>query len=175
MPKLIIITGPPGVGKSTIALEIAKRFNKPVIVFNIDAFLIGINFFKIKQKELRRIYIIKSIAKSYLSKDINVIIEGLFGGKHAVKGLRDLEKLSLKHKSKFFLISLHSSFKESYERVRKRKGHMIPKPMSRPETKKWHDYFYISKNKKGLHINTNKMSKQKIIKTIMEYISGKAK
>lgn len=49
-PALILIRGPPGSGKSTIAETLGESLRKPTVVVNLDAFNFGLVFFHDKKK-----------------------------------------------------------------------------------------------------------------------------
>jgi len=170
--KLIIVRGPPGSGKSTIAKIIGEKLAGKSIVFSKDSFLIGVNFMNTDSKEAQR-EIVKLIIIYYLRKKYNVVIDGLFGGKDGAKKLDGLKSLAIKNKSDFYVINLNCSLKDSFSRILTRKGHIVPGKFSRKEIIKWYKYFYQTKYDKGIEINTEELNLDETVKLILEKIRGR--
>ncbi|MCH7850367.1 MAG: zeta toxin family protein [Nanoarchaeota archaeon] len=165
MVKLIILRGPPGSGKSTLALLVAKKLSKGTIVIPKDTVNYGFHFVNIKQKKDRSKATIKEIVKYYLKNNYNVIVEGVFGGRDANKKINEMKTLSDKFNGDFYLVSLNVKLKTSILRddIRKKK-------ISKKEVTKWYNYFYLGHIKSGLILDNDKLTINKAVKSILEYL-----
>ena len=152
--KLILIRGPPGAGKSTIALELAKKLKKCVVIPK-DSIVYGFHFVNIKQDKHKSQAVINSSVNYYLKNKINVIVEGVFGGSTPMKKINELKKIALKNKAEFVLINLDVELKDAIKRNNKR-------DMSDYAVRKYYKHYY-QKKIKGLTINTSELNKKEIL------------
>ena len=167
MAKLILIRGAPGSGKSTLSVEVAKKLCRRTIVIPKDKIVFGFNFVNISQDKYKSQAVIKSATKYYLDNNINVIIDGVFGGKNPLKKIKELKNLAKESKSKFYLVNLDVKFETSVLRDDKRS-----KRISKKEVKKWYDHFYIRSITEGFVLDNNKISKTKAVNEILKYINS---
>lgn len=169
MLKLIVIRGPPGSGKSTISLEVGKKLKGKTIVFNKDAFIIGLKVFNTSEKINDKGFTFP-IINANLKNKFNVIIDGIYGGEKGAKKLEKLRILAAKHGAKFYVFTLNCSFKTSVKRVRARKGHIVGKSFPLKEIKKWYDYLYEVHYKKGIELDTEKLSLSQVVEEILKLV-----
>lgn len=165
MAKLVLMRGPPSSGKSTLAVDVAKRMKGKTVVIPKDAIVFGFHFIKIKQDKFKSQAIINASLNYYLKNNINVIVDGVFGGKEPMKKINQMKALAKKNKSKFYLINLDVDFETAYQRDEKRKQRI-----SKKEVKKWYDHFYLKQVKEGFVLDNRKISKKKAVDAILKYI-----
>jgi predicted ABC-type ATPase len=169
MVRLVVIRGPPGSGKSSVSIEVGKNLKEKVVVFNKDGLLLGFNSFNTKDN-IKDEGFIFPIINTNLKNKVNVIIDGIYGGKNGAKKLDNLKNIAKKNNAEFFVFTLNCSFKTSVQRVGSRKGHIVKKGFPLKEIKKWYDYLYETKYKGAVEIDTEKLNIYQVIKEILNKI-----
>jgi len=166
-PFVCLITGPSGVGKSTVSKEVAKKFNKTAMV-NGDYLRHSIISGYAKPwpwNEESKLQVELSaenacaLAKNFLSKGFNVIIDDMIG-----KSLFNYYKENLKeyHLQVFLLLP-------AKEALLKRFDERGENPDLRKRTEELHDKFFSRKDELSWHIIDS--SNQTIEETVSSVVS----
>jgi len=128
--QLIIIRGPPGTGKSTIANEVAKELPGIVTVIDIDILRWG--FIKKRSKSFNDHNLVYknlfALTKNSLDEGLNVVLEGVLAGKDEkgrlrIDGYDKFEKKGIKI-TKIFLKSAKNT---QQERLSNRNKQLVAK------------------------------------------------
>lgn len=162
MVHLVLIRGPAGAGKSSLADDLGKRIKGNVVVLHKDLF-----HFQIPQKgKLPVRDLLALISDFLLAQGWSVVVDGLYGGSEAKKSIGRLKAIAGRNRAKFTLIFLDTSKDVCLERNRKRKK-MIPVK----DVHKWYDYIYKSKAGKGFVINNNHLSRKEALRRILKAVT----
>jgi len=158
---LLLIRGPPGVGKSTIADLVCKKFPTDAVVVHKDMIQ-----FQFPQKGEAPVHdIVCAIARTVLKNKMSVIIDGVYGGASAVKSIANLMKVAKEEGARFRIVFLHAHKKVCIERNKVR-GQKI----SRLHLLKWHGYAYASKAPKGEIIDTGGLSRVQTANRVLKVV-----
>ena len=166
---LIILTGPPGAGKSTIAHLLALTYEKSA-TFSIDTireFIVGGNFApwdpspeSRKQHKLSE-EIAGMVIKKYIDNNYVVILDGIYNG-------RDVLKYKKKFKDVYGFVLL-PSLKINRARDRGREKHkQVPK-----RVKVLHDHYSTSVLKQFEVIDSTEQTPKQTVKLIKSKIINK--
>ncbi|MEK7549307.1 MAG: AAA family ATPase [Patescibacteria group bacterium] len=124
MPKLVIIRGYSGTGKTTVSKKLAKKYRWELI--NYDAFFFGINQYEKKLKNDYKICFetIKDCIKLCIKNKRDIILEGALApiNKYDVYNTKEIVKLAKKSKYSVIRILLVGDEQVNYQRMRKRKN-----------------------------------------------------
>ena len=169
--QLIIIRGPPGIGKTTIAKELAKKLPNNVAV--IDSDILRWDFIPKKTKTFNDHKVVyKSLfdlTKNYLDNGLNVIVEGILSARTSSETLRIDKYAGFRKKGvKVTYIFLKGTDNIQDKRVKSRKKDWIYQP-TKKDIKGWTKLSYSSISKNDNIINSNK-SKKAILKDILTLI-----
>ncbi len=167
MNKLIIIRGPPGSGKSTISLLVAKGLKEKTVVLPKDVIQFGFRFVGIDKSEHKSDAVINNMTKYYLENSINVVIDSVFGGDDLNERIKKIERLAADRGAKLFIINLDVNLENSLKRNEMRK-----KEMPNSEVKKWHNYFYKQPIQHGFILDNNNISEKNATNEIIKYIKN---
>lgn len=167
----IIIRGPAGVGKSTIANDLSKILKVKHLHYYSD----NIHFDKLMKKHrldtiegdgisaenfIKANNLVLNKAISHLNKNKIVIFDGCFYRKEQIEHL--LKNLPYD----YYIFSLNASVDVCLERNRTRK-----KDVSDKDIRKVHNL--VSKHECGIIVDTNNKTKEQIIKEILSHLPHK--
>jgi len=165
MPKLVIIRGYSGSGKTTISKKIAKKYRWELI--NYDSFFFGMN---IHEKKLKSDYeicfeTIKDCLRNCIKNKRDVILEGALAPINKKDNYKtgEIIKIAKKQGYKVYRILLVDDEKVSYERMKKRQNivkkwayNLLKKKINREHPK---DEFVIDTSKLTVRQIQNKIEK----------------
>lgn len=143
-PTLIIIYGPPGAGKTTLAdfLHGELSHTAHIGIDHIKRFISEFREIPTHQEVSTRI--INVMADEYLNNNINVIVEQGID----TTGIKELEKIANKHNANFFVYRLEAPHEVLDERVRERTTKLgkpeIPKDVIENLRNTFHENSYPS-------------------------------
>lgn len=163
MSKLIVLRGPPASGKSTISKKLIEDLDGDWVLIPKD--VLSINFVFSDYKKYGRDDVLCAIITDCLLKDINVIVEGIFGGKNFRKILGSFDKICKRFEGKIFVVTLDSDLESSHER---NKDRLISIP--KEDIDKWYKYFYENEFEEGLFLDNDKLSLEDSCDRIRKYI-----
>lgn len=126
MNKLILISGLPGSGKSTIAENLARNLHIPIFsVDPIESSIIKAGISKSFETGLSAYIVAETLAIEHLNLGINVIIDAV----NSVKEARDMwYELSKNFKTKLFIVECTLDEKIHKERIESRIRNMYGMP-----------------------------------------------
>ena len=169
MQQLIIIRGPPGTGKSTIANLIAKRLSGVVAVIGVD--VLRWDFIKKRPKNFNDHNLVYKnlwdLTKNSLNEGLNVVLEGVLAGRDKNKKLRiedynKFEKKGIKI-TKIFLISKKNT---QQERLKNRNKTFVTKT-TKKDIQEWTKLSRESTSKNDIIIDTTGKTKEETVKEIL--------
>jgi shikimate kinase len=122
MPKIILIRGPLGIGKTTIAKELTERLN--AAYFSMDKILEENNIDKIDEKQgcipkenfIKADNLILPEIKKAIGQGKNIILDGCFYHQEQIEHLKEELK-----DNKILIFNLKASLESCIKRDRKRK------------------------------------------------------
>ncbi len=161
MGYFIIIRGPAGIGKSTIAKKLAKVLNAHH--FSFDEILENNKLDSIKGDGISAENFVKANklilpkAKEMIKNDKIIIFDGCFYRKKQLDHLK--KNLAYKH----YVFSLKAPLKECFARNKTRK-----KPMAKKEIE--NVYTLVSKLKEGINIETTNKSISNVTKEVLKHL-----
>ena len=172
---LIIVRGPPAIGKSTIVKELAQKLPSIVSVINIDT--LRWDFIPKRPKSFNDHEIVyknlKDIVNNSLKAGINVVIEGILASKDKKGNLRVNEFSKLRKKGvQVINIYLKGTKDVQKKRFQSRSKKYTAKITSR-EIKEWSDLSNKSISKKDIIIDTTNESINSIVDKIFQLIKNK--
>jgi len=169
---LIIIRGPPGIGKSTIAKGLAKKLNGIVSVIDVD--VLRWDFIPKRTKSFNDHNLVYKnlfdLVKNSLNENLNVIIEGVLAGKDN-KGKSRIDQYNkfIKKNIKVTKIFLKGYKSIQYKRLESRKKIMIAKTTIK-DYNEWSNLSLKSITKDDIIIDATKKSEDEIINYIISLI-----
>jgi len=163
--KLVIINGPPGVGKSTLAKKIHKTLPLSFLL-EIDEQRRNISQYRELSKESRDISynISRSIVETCLDSGLDVIIDKAMSDVDVVDGFI---KIAKKYKATVYEFVLNGSkeliMKRAEERGYRDGGLLTPEKVE----KFWGDTQEYLKKKSGvIEINTQNLNKEEVFQSV---------
>ncbi len=165
---LIILRGPPGIGKSTIAKQLANHISGNVSVVGID--ILRWEFIPNRSENFNDhnlVYInLKDICKNTLNEGLSIIIEGILASKDKNGNLRieEFEKFS-EAGVKVSRIFLQGSREIQESRLRKKNAQNSP-----DEIQEWTELANSTVTNKDSIIDTNNKTEEVIIDEILKII-----
>lgn len=167
---VIIINGPPGVGKSTISHAVWKKIPRTAII-SLDEIKWLISDYKSNSFDLILANkVANSMAKEYLNKKINVIVEKAFC---EYKYVEPFVKLAKRFKSKILIYNLEAPLNIIKKRARQRPKTNLKHDKPRLKLSKilrLYDYYFKGKFPVTRTFDTSKQSQRKIVNQIMKDI-----
>src|SRR3989344_5047052 len=138
---VVLLRGPPGVGKSSVAVYLSKVLPPPVFVIHKD----DLHYHFPHRGKVPANELITAMVPVLLRKGMSVIIDGVYGGKNSVSRINALNQTARKNKAQFAAIFLHADKKTCLQRNSAR-----TKKVSFKEVRKWYDYVYVASVQKGI-------------------------
>jgi len=169
---LIIIRGPPGIGKSTIAKSLGQKLKGLVSIIDVD--VLRWNFIAKRTKSFndhnlvyKNLY---NLVINSLQENSQVIMEGILAGKDD-KGRLRIEKYNgfNKQNTKVTRIFLKADKSVQNKRLQSRKKQMVTNA-TKKDIDEWTNLSLQSITKKDIIIDTTKESKEKIVRKILSII-----
>ena len=157
---VVLLRGPPGVGKSTAAEKLIEFLPSPVVVIHKDV----VQFHFPHKGEIPVDKLILVMMRALLRRKINVIIDGLYGGPDSAKRILRLKRTARGLRSKFAVIVLDADKNTCLKRNEKRK-----KRIPRSDMHKWYDYFKKAKQN-YLVVNTVGKSQKQTFKEVLKLL-----
>jgi len=169
MQQLIIIRGPPGTGKSTIANLIAKKLPDVVAVIDVD--VLRWDFIKKRPNNFNDHNLVYKnlwdLTKNSIDEGLNVVLEGILAGRDDIGKLRIDKYDYFKRKgvkvTKIFLISKK---KIQQERLKNRNKKFVAKIIKK-DIQEWTKLSRESTSKDDIIIDTTGKSKEETVKEIL--------
>lgn len=165
---LIIVRGPPGIGKSTISRELAKHISGNVSVVGID--ILRWMFIPKRSENFNDhnlAYInLRDICKNTLNEGLSIIIEGILASKDKKGNLRidEFEKFS-EAGVKVSRIFLQGNREIQESRLKKKNARNSP-----DEIQEWTELANSTVTNKDNIIDTNNKTKDIIVEEILKII-----
>ena len=142
---VVLLRGPPGVGKSSVAVYLSKVLPPPVFVIHKD----DLHYHFPHRGKVPANELITAMVPVLLRKGMSVIIDGVYGGKNSVSRISTLVRIARTNKARFAVIFLHADNKTCLQRNNAR-----TKKIPLKEMRKWYDYVYVAPIQKGIKVNT---------------------
>ena len=170
---IIIFNGPPGAGKSTIALNIWKKTPRTAII-SLDEIKWLISDYKTDKFDLSLANKVgNAMAEQYLKNKINVVVEKAFC---EYKYVEPFAKLGKKFKSKILIYNLEAPLciikKRATKRPKTNIKHNKP-PLKISKILRLYNYYNKGKFPVTRTFDTSKLSQRKIISQIMKDIKSR--
>jgi len=178
MKKLIILRGPSGVGKSTVAKILAKKLGKTIEKLAIIPIDLGIEkliinrpkIFERKFSEIMQKNLV-CLVNNFLSMEYTVIVEGLFYKTYnKLYSLQELISIGKKQKAKVIVIELQSNFKTIEERIKLREKENPKHDNKIEHARKRYNLFMRKLHLNAIKIDTEEKSPEKIVGEIISKI-----
>jgi len=183
MKKVIVLYGPPGVGKFTVGKELVKLTNYKLFHIHLLADLIH-SVFNYGTREFSDtftdIYIrfFKKIIKSSIQGIILTLVYGVitYKGEADEKFIKDIIKYTKQNKANIYFIKLNCHEEDLYKRIRglsRKKFDKIKRPNKLKQLLR--NYPIINKNIpfiKSFFINTSNKSPYQIAKEILKLLDN---
>ena len=169
MVKLIILRGPAGTGKSTVAKLLQKKMGKKTALIEMDNI-----YYKVLQDDINHKMVLQSVvnmADIFLKNDYNVIFEGVFTVPYN-KQKKTLEhnslfKLAKKYNTKLNIFFLNVSLDIAIHRDESRHGF---KKLRKDYVSKLHTKTCSRRHDCEIEINTNNLSPLQVVNRITKLI-----
>ncbi|MBI2666516.1 AAA family ATPase [Candidatus Woesearchaeota archaeon] len=172
MQHLIIIRGPPGIGKSTIANELAQKLSGAVTVIDVD--VLRWVFIKKRPKNFNDHDLIYKnlwdLTKNSIDEGLTVILEGVLAGRDETGKLRiDRYDLFKKKKIKITKLFLMSKKKTQQERLKKRNKKFITTATAK-DFQEWTALSKKSISEEDHIIDTTGKTKKETVDLILSFV-----
>lgn len=167
--KLIIIRGPPGIGKSTLSKQLAKRLKGGVTVIDIDVIRWGFIVKRTKSYNDHNLVYknLWDLTKNSLDDGQNVIIEGVLAGRDKNERLRISKYDSYKKEG---IQVVYFFLKGSSKSQNKRLKHRNKKKPSERDIINWTKLSYSSISKNDVVIDTDNKTLNQIVELMVRRI-----
>jgi len=165
---LIILRGPPGIGKSTISKKLANHISGNVAVVDID--VLRYDFIPKRNEDFNDHALVysnlKDICKNTLKEGLSIILEGILASKDKNGNLRidEFEKFS-KSGIKATRIFLHGGRETQELRLKKKNAHY-----SYDKVQEWTQLANSTITNKDFIINTDNKTENMIVDEILNVI-----
>ena len=167
--KIIVVSGLPGSGKSTIAEAIAKKIHSPLLsVDPVESSILKSGISRSFESGLAAYIVVQTLASEQLKLDMSVIIDAV----NPVQEARDIwHVLEVKHNAKLFIIECLLD-----EQIHKQRLHDRIRNMHRIPEVTWEDIEkrkkeYIPWKEKRLILDTAQ-SQEKNLQEVLNYIEA---
>jgi predicted kinase len=167
--KIIVVSGLPGSGKSTIADAIAKKLNVPIFSIDpIESSLLESGIKRSFETGLAAYLVAKKLAAEQLKLGMSVVIDAVSPVKEARDMWHDLEE---KNNAQLFIIecTLEEQIHKKRIEARVRKMHGIPEVSWKDVENRKKEY--LTWEEKRLVINTAKPNEENV-QEVLHYIEA---
>ncbi len=170
-PILIIIDGPMGSGKSTVAQLLQKRIKEKTALISLDSLKRIVSDYKLDSYEHIELAAKSGAAmtNTYLKEGISVIVEKAFTKEEFLLSFLKLIKV----KSKRFIYQIEVPFEVGFSRVKEReklKEKGIPRNKLKEKVTRNYTHYSNSKYSKAQVFDSSKLTPQQIVNKILKDI-----
>jgi len=168
MHHLLVIRGPPGVGKTSLSTDLFRKLPGKVWVLHKDWFQYHFMKELPNKGKIEVFELIEATTTFLLQKGCTVIIDGIYGGQNGHLKLHRLKRIARANHVQYLQVFLHASLEKCLQRNLRRK-----KCIPECDVRKWYSWFYNAHGKRGLVIDSNKLTRKQTLHTILKALPPK--
>ncbi len=178
MGQLIIIRGPPGIGKSAVAKGLAKELAGNVALIEVDKLRWNFIANRVENFDDRKLVhkILATLIENFLAFGLDVIVEGILSGRNEDGKLRVDNytdgAIGSEKVHKFFL---KSDEKNQWDRITNRENSeskQFSNDIDKNKIKDWSKLAYGAISEHDTVIDTSNMIKQEVIELILKKVKS---
>lgn len=171
LPILIVIDGPMGTGKSTVASMLQKKLDRKTALISLDKLKRIVSDYKLDSKEHLELAAKAgaAMANLYLKENINVIVEKAFTKKEFLESFIK----RIKTKSRKLIYQIEAPIEITFPRIKEReklKEKGIPRNKLKEKVMRNYSHYKEGKYDKAKVFDSSKLTPRKIVNQVIKNI-----